>query len=401
MRTRLQIYHKGRLMPCMDARGDRIGADRIYASAASFDRGAQTHIERADAQSEDHFRATLDNLLDPFVLMEAVRDCRAIITNFRYTYANAAACQAVGRPREELIGRTLRDVMPSHFWNGLFERYRQAADTGLPLVLDGFEYEGEPDGAGRRACLLFDIRVTKIGNGLALTWRDVTERRRMQADLSEVQSRLVDSIETERQNLARVLHDGPVQDLYAIDYQLHGLQLHAIPCADTEALNAVQGMLHQVIDTLLSTVGELRPMTLAPFGLHAAILSYMHDFSDKFPAVQVNLDLDDDHQTLPEGLRLGLFRIFQQIAHNIEHHARASCVGITLKVQADEALLRIVDNGVGFHAPERLVTLARAGQLGLVSAYEQAQRLGGKMEIVSRPGIGTCITVVCPMEARG
>jgi signal transduction histidine kinase len=220
----------------------------------------------------------------------------------------------------------------------------------------------------------------------------------MKADLAEVQRRLVERIETERLQLARLLHDGPVQDLYAIDYQLHGLIPDELDAKNLESLNVVQGMLHRVIRTLLNTVGELRPVTLNPFGLNAAILSHIHRFKETFPQARIDLDLDEDRQNLPEPLRLGLFRIYQQLIHNIEQHAKATCVSIVLKIREYEVVLSVADNGVGFEVPDRLVTYARAGQLGLASALEQAQRLDGQMQIDSHPGSGTRVTITCALK---
>jgi signal transduction histidine kinase len=63
--------------------------------------------------------------------------------------------------------------------------------------------------------------------------------------------------------------------------------------------------------------------------------------------------------------------------------------------------LEIKDDGRGFEVPGRLIHLARQGHLGLVGAAERAEAVGGKMEIISKPGAGTLIRVEVPLERTG
>jgi signal transduction histidine kinase len=79
------------------------------------------------------------------------------------------------------------------------------------------------------------------------------------------------------------------------------------------------------------------------------------------------------------------FRIAEEALRNIERHARASRVSITLNSPAPGQLqLEIVDDGVGFDA-----TLARPGHFGLVGLREQAQLIGALLDVDSAPGRGT------------
>jgi PAS domain S-box-containing protein len=125
--------------------------------------------------SEQRFVATAETLLDPFVIMAAIRDDAGRIVDFRYEFANAAACEYNHLTREELIGNTLLTLLPAHESAGLIELYGRTVETGQPLVLDDLGYE---DSWGDvHAARVFDIRATKLGDAIAYTWRDVTERR--------------------------------------------------------------------------------------------------------------------------------------------------------------------------------------------------------------------------------
>ena len=141
---------------------------------------------------------------------------------------------------------------------------------------------------------------------------------------------------------------------------------------------------------------ELRPQTLTPFGLEKAILSHVERFQETHPELQVKLDLMPDGQILPEGMRLSLFRIYQELLNNAAQHARASQVWIRFTLDSEQVVLEVQDDGRGFEAPQRWIELARQGQLGLVETLERAEAIGGQMKVVSAPGEGALIRVTVP-----
>ena len=131
---------------------------------------------------EERLRAALSSMLDPFVLLEAVRDDRGRIVDFVYEYANRAAAEANRVPSDDLEGRRLLELLPGHIGSGMFERYAQLVETGEPLVYDGMEYEDVWGGVRDRR--VFDVRAVPVGDGLAYTWRDVTRRAALEEELA-------------------------------------------------------------------------------------------------------------------------------------------------------------------------------------------------------------------------
>ena len=116
--------------------------------------------------------ATLDSLLDPHVMLEAVRDEKGKITDFLFAEANDAACRYNKLDREHLVGRRLLEILPAHSSSGLLNMYSEALESDRPLILNDFVYPHEIYAADRR----FDIRANRIGDALSFTWRDVTDR---------------------------------------------------------------------------------------------------------------------------------------------------------------------------------------------------------------------------------
>jgi diguanylate cyclase (GGDEF)-like protein/PAS domain S-box-containing protein len=133
------------------------------------------------AASQQKLRGVIDSLVDPWVLLGAVRDARGAIVDFEYLDANDAACQANHRTRRELVGQRLLDLFPGHDPSGLLAAYAAVVETGEPLALDDEPFSSPFDGIVRR----FDNRAVRVGDGLSFTWRDVTDRFQLRQQLLE------------------------------------------------------------------------------------------------------------------------------------------------------------------------------------------------------------------------
>ncbi len=222
--------------------------------------------------------------------------------------------------------------------------------------------------------------------------------RRVQVEL---QQRLLEQREQERQSIARDLHDGPLQEIIAANYALAGIRASLADPSLGQELQEVQDILKQQVSALRDFAGELRPPTLANFGLGKAIRSYLQTYQEKHPNISVRYEENQEGELIPQEVRLALFRILQESLHNISRHARASSVSVGLAKTPEQALLEIEDDGVGFEASEDWLELARNGHLGLVGMRERAQAIGGEIEVYSKRGEGTRVRVCVPLEGFG
>jgi PAS domain S-box-containing protein len=228
---------------------------------------------------------------------------------------------------------------------------------------------------------------------------DITSRKQMEAELAEVKHRLMVGREQERIRLAQELHDAPLQDLYVVLYQLNDLEESiGDPEQFRQLKNSQAETIRQVISTLRSIMGELRSPTLSPFGLAGAIREHSEQFQAKFPLLMLHLDLENDDQDLSEEVRLNLFRIYQQALTNVIRHAQAQNVTIRFSYNENKIVLEIEDDGLGFEVPARWLRLAREGHLGLAGASERAEMMGGRLQVISKPGKGTLLRVEVPRK---
>jgi signal transduction histidine kinase len=226
---------------------------------------------------------------------------------------------------------------------------------------------------------------------------NITEQKRIEMEMAELNSRLQSSMELERLRLAQELHDNPMQALYSAIYRIEELRAAADPELKT-ALEKVNDDIKSVLQGLRATAKELRPPTIFNFGLENAIRSHTDDFEERHPGIKISLSLAHDRQLLPERVRLALFRVFQQSLANVLRHAEATKVQVRFSFDAEEARLEIIDNGKGFEVPSNWIELVRQGHYGLAGAAERVHTLGGTFQVESRPGNSTIVRAVIPWK---
>ncbi|MGE5351823.1 MAG: PAS domain S-box protein [Acidobacteriota bacterium] len=137
-------------------------------------------------EKEVSFRTSIENMLDCFAIFEPLRNEDGKIIDFIFEYVNEAACRYSKSSRLELINKRLFVNYPNKITSDLFIQYRSVAETGNPFMGDSFPIENLHDGKNTR---YFDIRIVKLGSGIAVTWRDVTEKMRAEDSLRQSESR--------------------------------------------------------------------------------------------------------------------------------------------------------------------------------------------------------------------
>jgi len=139
--------------------------------------------------SEERFRASVEDLPDTLSIFTAVRDAGGEIVDFRWEYANRAAGVTIGIKPEDLAGRSLLEVLPDHGPSGVFATYRRVVETGDPYVEPCLWYE-DVWGDGVRRRLAFEIRATKLRDGFVVMARDITGLRTQAEDVARHQAEL-------------------------------------------------------------------------------------------------------------------------------------------------------------------------------------------------------------------
>jgi two-component system CheB/CheR fusion protein len=134
-------------------------------------------------QSEQRYRDLAESSLDALFIFSAWRDDQGQLTGFTFVDLNTRGEQMLGVPREEILGRRLGDLLPVPEGDAV-ERYRSVAETGTPL-LEEFPCQ---DALGQTVWL--QHQVIRFLDGIAITTRNITERKRSEAALVESEERL-------------------------------------------------------------------------------------------------------------------------------------------------------------------------------------------------------------------
>jgi signal transduction histidine kinase len=205
--------------------------------------------------------------------------------------------------------------------------------------------------------------------------------------------------EEERTQIARELHDQLGQALTAMKFDLAWLTDRLVnqDAALGQRAKAVTAQMDTMIKTVRRIATELRPGMLDDLGLAASIEWLAHDF-EKRTGIVCEVNVSSPDLPLPRAPSLAVFRIFQETLTNVQRHASAQLIEVTLRVtDAPKALiLQVHDDGRGIQAGE----IAGLHSLGLLGMRERAQRLGGTFDIRGVPGDGTIVTVSIPLKSN-
>ncbi len=144
-----------------------------------------TDVARADEelrQSEERFRASVEDLHEALSVFTSIRDEAGTIVDFRWEYANTMASIITGHAPDDLVGRRLLDVLPDHGPSGMLDIYRAVVETGEPWAEATLWCE-DTWGDGTTARRAFDVRATKLHDGFVVVTRDVTADREREEHL--------------------------------------------------------------------------------------------------------------------------------------------------------------------------------------------------------------------------
>ena len=220
--------------------------------------------------------------------------------------------------------------------------------------------------------------------------RELEQRTRTEKEIQALSDRLIHAQEEERSRVARELHDDLGQQIAAVSIAMSNLK-RGIPEEDNAARSQAERMhqkLAQLAESTRRISHELHPAVLKHLGLPSALRAFCEEFNAS-TGIQVSLSTSGTFDgTLPSAA-LCLYRIAQEALKNVARHARVGEVTVELSRSSGSIRLVVSDKGEGME-------LGRAGGLGLVSMRERARLEHGRVEIVSRPGEGTSVTVEIP-----
>jgi signal transduction histidine kinase len=256
------------------------------------------------------------------------------------------------------------------------------------------EIPGDPP---RRLLLVRDVTAARVADQTIRSLFKFLQDR--DEDRTRIMRRTNAAIESERNRIARDLHDGPVQGVSAASLSLEAvlLMLKAGDLAEgTEVLSKVRRELSEEADNLRRLMSGLRPPLLEERGLIPALRQTLakyerdNEVKTEFVANAMS-DVPQDLETLS-------YRIVQEALSNSTKHAKADRVTVMVEALGGQLRIEVADDGVGFDAGQAREFL-KMGRVGLASMRERVELANGTFMVHSTPGKGTTVLATLPLEA--
>lgn len=232
------------------------------------------------------------------------------------------------------------------------------------------------------------IKVASEGNSLTSNNEEVK-------DIADVNIMLLETVERERQRIARDLHDSTVQNLTSLVHksELCIKLMDADPIRCKLELSSMNKILRDVINNDRKIIYDLRPMSFDDIGFDITVERLL-DKIKQSNGIRCNYKIVGESFVLNSVISLTLLRIIQESCSNSVKHGHATSIDVILEYTEDKIILTIQDNGEGFDTSLVPETIRKDNSgFGISMMKERVFLLSGKIDIKSKKGNG-CITQV-------
>jgi len=309
---------------------------------------------------------------------------------------NKGAQKMYGYTEAEALGMNIKRLMPENRLIRARELVRLAAQQGKKATPIETQRRTK---YGRILDVLLTVTVLRDEDGqpveVATTERDITLLKAADREFRRLHARVISAQETERNRLARDLHDGVGQILSGVKFRLQALpgQMKLSGPAETKLVK-VGSFLDHAIAEIRRVSQNLMPAELVDLGLEPALQTLCREFKER-SGIHVTLRTVPA-QTAPD-LGLAFFRIAQEALNNIGKHSKATMVAVSLLRKGKDIVLSVSDNGIGFTPGLRPASKGRG--IGLGNMRQRVESVGGSIEVHSTPGAGTSLSAHAPLTA--
>ncbi|MBL8602982.1 MAG: sensor histidine kinase [Myxococcales bacterium] len=215
------------------------------------------------------------------------------------------------------------------------------------------------------------------------------------AELRALAEHLELAREAERAHIARELHDELGQELTALRFALSlaRQRFARAPATIGQNLIDMEAIVMRTHDNIRHLVADLRPRALAELGLGPA-LEWLAERTRTQGGLEVKIVTDGDLASLPEARAAVAFRVAQESLTNVQRHAQANEVQVSVARVHDTLIVEVTDDGVGYDPGDR-----PSGH-GIVGMRERVRAVGGTLIIERMNGLGTRVRAEFPAVSR-
>ncbi len=324
----------------------------------------------ADIGTIDMGELIVQAIISPYRVLVAEEDLETISDN-----PYDAIKEALG------VKRTLTFLFKSHGRMAYLVMLGRTEDEDVPAEIRNF--------------------LEMVGNQVSIAIERLellNQLERSKSELRNLATRLIDSIEEERRNIALSLHDETSQTLAAVKNELEMLKSR-VPTEDKKShksLEEIRGHILKITEGTRRISYSLHPSQLDDLGLVPAINWYAEKFV-RSKRLKVEVGDAGFNEELPRHVGLTLYRVAQEALANVVRHAYADNVEVKITKGYPDVIMVIKDDGKGFDtAADPIIERG----LGIIGMRERVEGMNGSFRIKSSPGKGTSIRVTLPLEVE-
>jgi signal transduction histidine kinase len=240
----------------------------------------------------------------------------------------------------------------------------------------------EKDNEGFKKAMLFGGIAILLGFGLILLFRNQRHLKSNKILQEKFSQELLISQESERRRISKDLHDGIGQQLLVIKNKL-------MASGDDDT----KKMVDHTIEEVRAISKDLHPFQLQEPGITKAI-EYTINMIDENTTLFISAEIDNIDNIFSKEDEVNIYRIIQESLSNILKHANAEAGKVSVKKFANNILISIRDNGVGFDFAEKYQDVK---SLGLKTLLERTKFLKGQMKVTSKKDTGTVLEFQFPL----
>jgi signal transduction histidine kinase len=296
--------------------------------------------------------------------------------------------------------------LDEEFWESFIEYEHQLNETidRLPIIvvctyrLDGCRTSEIVDVVNTHQLALLEREGKwKLAKN-AERKRSEKRAREYQVQLKSLSSELTLTEERERHRLAIELHDQIGQALVISKIKLEALRKSGYGRNLDKGLEDVCNSIGQTIRDTRTLTFDLSSPVLYELGFEVAVSEWLTSQIQEKHGIAVEVEGDGQSKPLDDDIRILLFRDVRELLINVVEHAHAHKVKVFIKRLGEQISVTVEDDGVGFDPAEVLSMAAGKGEFGHFSIRERLERLGGHLEIESKPNCGCRVTIVAPLK---
>jgi signal transduction histidine kinase len=297
----------------------------------------------------------------------------------------------------EFVDVVLLDLkLPDSEGLGSFDQIFAVAPSVPIIVLTGLNDETTAIKAVKMGAQDYLMKDKVESDLLIRSIRYAIERKRAEEEHQKLLEQRIRSLaiieaqENERRRISRELHDGLGQLLSAAKLNIGMIEFMQGQSKEKAAdiIKQIESIISKAIVEARRIAHDLRPTTLDDFGLLPALRILCQEFS-KLTGIKVKFQVSQVLERIEPKVEIAIYRIIQESFNNISKYAEATEVSLDLYRQDNLVYVRAKDNGKGFDLENVAKNRKLGSGFGLLNMRERAELVGGKVDIITKPGEGT------------